>query len=281
MDWSGWDTALKVLRDPLTALFAGVFLALLAARALRLLVRWTLIIAALGLFVWALIRYEAVRDVTVTGLGVGLKALLALFCLIAVVAVAAIVAVVVMYLHAEAAGRPRDRGTPLRHPAPEPDGIEVDPGDAGAATELVRAAEQVNRLSERLMAILERVFEGATDTDRAPQAAGILLRGYFTGLRPWQPEIRRIHHDGDLLLRRLATTLPGIADQDRRTLIAMSREPVWLPDRHYWQELADDVPVPYFAVRVLCLNRRWREVATVLFKTYYAGCLIAEYAESA
>jgi hypothetical protein len=110
VDWPDWDSILKFLRDPLTALVAGVFFALLAVWGFRRFVRWLLILAALGFFVWALIRFEAVRGATATAFGAGFKVLVALFCLIAVVAVAAIVAVLVMYFHAESAGVPRDRG---------------------------------------------------------------------------------------------------------------------------------------------------------------------------
>lgn len=283
MDWPGWDPVLKVLRDPLTALIVSIVLALLAVRAVQRLVRWLLILAAIATFIWLLTRYESFADVTVAVVGSVGKILIALVCLAAVVAVVAIVAVLVMYIKSEERPHLRslDSDGPSLRPA-EHLTARPDPGEAPIAW-LDHAAERMADLFGRLTAVVEPIFDRVDNLDSMPELVGALLRGYFTGLRPYRSEIRRIHAICNEELRQLATTLPTMFDgvgQERLTRMAKAH--VLLPDREAWQALSDDgeMPMPYFVMRILCLHRRWREFATVMYKTYFASALLAECSEA-
>src|SRR5205814_9127812 len=107
----------------------------------------------------------------------------------------------------------------------------------------------------------------------------MLVRVYFSGLNAYMVEIRQIHRACNAEILGLANTLPSLFDGvDRPKLVRMARARSYLPDRGDWQVLAEDgdLPMPYFAMRLFCLHRRWREVATVLFKCYYSAALVAE-----
>jgi hypothetical protein len=69
-----------------------------------------------------------------------------------------------------------------------------------------------------------------------------------------------------------------IPDLDVQPLTDAALAPVFLPNRQDWAELTGelDLRLPYLALRVFCLKRDWRELATVLYKCYYGGVVLAE-----
>jgi hypothetical protein len=159
----------------------------------------------------------------------------------------------------------------VRPPTPRPCWVWLD-----------RTGDRLADLMKRLTDVLERVVDQHED-DSVIRAVGALARIYFSGLSRHMTEIRMIHRDCNAEILGLAHELPAYFDGvDRARLERMARARSWLPDRAEWHALSDDgdLPVPYFVMWLLCRHRRWREVATVLFKCYFSAALVAECIET-
>jgi hypothetical protein len=283
-----WDGVLRVLRDPLFALGFSIFLALLAAQAVGRFMRWMLILASIGVFIWLVTRYRSFADVVVAVVGAGAKILVAVICLLAVVAVVAIVSVLVMYLRSEPhPGHRPDVAQPSWRPEEQLTARPIAPGAAADAESVLawleESGDRLAELMKRLTGVLERVVD-QDDDDSIVRAVGALARIYFSGLSAHMTEIRMIHRACNTEILGLAGELPVYFDGvDKARLTRMARARSVLPDRAEWHALSDDgdLPIPYFVMWLLCRHRRWREVATVLFKCYFSAALVAECIEVA
>jgi hypothetical protein len=258
-----WDTTLKVLRDPLFAVGLSILLAVLASRVGGCLVRLTLGIGAVAAFIWLLVRFEPFENVVVSIVSVLGTVLVVLLICLALIAVIGILAVHSMHRR-ETQREARRTHTPL------------PPRERTPATETVET--QSRRLNDFLAVHerLEAIFETVFDIDDVSPGKGIgrLAGAYFSGLTPYMPEIRELRDEVDALLRELAAS--GDFDLLQPERVASAR--TYLPSRAELAELFDE-EVPWYAywgVRLLCVHRQWRVLATVFVKCQYGVVLTGD-----
>ena len=255
-DVAMWDTTLKVLRDPLFAVGLSLVLAILASRVGGCVVRLLLGVGAVAAFVWLLVRFEPFENVVVSIVGVIGTVLVVLLICLALLAIVAILAVHSMHqreTHREA----RRPHSPL--PPPEP--------VIGHEHRLAGFVE----VHERLEAITTSLVDIDDDTG-IRSMIGQLAGAYFGGLTPYLPEIRELTAETNRLLLDLA-------DEDtsgRLYQVATAR--TYLPTREELVELWDeDLPwYAYRALRLLCVHRQWRALATVFSKCQYGMLVVTD-----
>ncbi|GHH39946.1 hypothetical protein [Lentzea cavernae] len=259
------EPVLKVMRDPLFAVGLSVVLAVLATRVGGCLVKVVLAAGSIAAFVWLLVSFQPFENFVVAVLGVVATVLVVLVISVAVIAVVAVVAVYVM--HREETRRPRR----LREARDKAVRTETEYSDDEEIARLERWRDDLDALDTRLMNILESLV----DTDDDPglsQSIGRVVSAYFSGLSPHLPDIRRIGEDCDRVLLDLARHLPSsFTGVDTTRLLELASSRTYLPSRDELEEWSDE-EIPwygYWAVRVLCVNRRWRATATVYAKVQY------------
>ena len=256
-----WDTTLKVLRDPLFAVGLSLVLAILASRVGGCVVRLLLGIGAVAAFVWLLVRFEPFENVVVSIVSViGTVLVVLLICLV-LLAVVAILAVHSMHrreTHREA----RRPHTPL--PPREP------------VTGQEHRQAGFLAVHERLEAILNSLVDFDDDA-----GFGRLASAYFGGLGPYMPEIRELTAETNRLLLELADADadadPDADDLDRYRLHQIASARTYLPSQEelaeWWDE---DLPwYAYRALRLLCVHRQWRAMATAFAKCQYGMLVVA------
>jgi hypothetical protein len=286
-----WHNTLQVVRDPLFGIALSLFLA--SGFAERLL-RGVLLLGGLAAFIWLLVHNQTFADFTIAVVGAVGRIVVVLLIVLAIVAVALIACIGVMYVRSERSPElPRRRPQRLGRRAPAPQdalsalgagraraaALPDHPVDADEAAELLAAeTEHVQQLTTATTRLLEPVGAGLDEDNPLRLAAG-LARGYFTGLTPHRHALATLHAAGNDELDHLAQLLPAlIADLDVQPLTDAAHAAVFLPNRPDWAELTRelDLRVPYLVLRVFCLKHDWRELATVLYKCYYAGVVLAE-----
>jgi hypothetical protein len=252
-----WDTTLKVLRDPLFAVGLSILLAILASRVGSCLVRLMLGIGAVAAFVWLLVRFEPFENVVVSFVSVLGTVLVVLLICLALIAVAGILAVHSMHRH-EVRREARRTEKPL--PPRE------------------RTTTQGHRLNDFLEVHnrLETIVGSLFDIDDVSVAKGVgrLVSAYFSGLAPHMAEVRELRDETNALLRELA----GTGEFDLHQLVRLASARTYLPSRAELEELWDDeLPgYAYWALRLLCVHRQWRVVATVFVKCQYGVVLTGD-----
>ncbi|GII01608.1 hypothetical protein [Planobispora takensis] len=274
MDLAGtdvWDGALTVLKDPLFAVLLAVLLAFLGSRAGWRLIKMLLFCGAVGVFVWVAINYPSAGEAAGAIVGAVVTIVLWLLAAVTIITVAVIVGVLVMYLRSEPLTerdlrplpRRTDRDRRRRGPSGDADDPVQDWGD--------RFDELAERLVE-LLPDLDRI-----DDDNPFRTAADLARLYFSGLSSRMPPIRSLHAECDDAIEDLADALQALgadADPDRLRRIARSR--VFLPGRREWEAFMEEAGagVPHTVLRILLLDRRWREVGTIFYKCYFCNRLL-------
>jgi len=250
-----WDTTLTVLRDPLFAVGLSLVLAILASRVGGCVARLLLGIGAVAAFVWLLVRFEPFENVVVSIVSVVGTVLVVLLICLVLLAIVAILAVHSMHqreTHREA----RRTHTPL--PPREP-----------VLGQEHRLAGFVD-VHERLEAIASSLVDIDDDTG-IRSMIGRLASAYLGGLTPYMPEIRALTAETNRLLLDLVDEDTG----DRLHQIATAR--TYLPSRDELAELWDeDLPwYAYRALRLLCVHRQWRALATVFSKCQYGMLVVS------
>lgn len=274
-----WDGALKVARDPLFAVALSILLAVLASRIVYRFFRLLLILSAVGLLVWALIRFETAREIGGGIVATILRILLVLVAVVAVLAVVGMFVILVMYLRAESRD---DRslaailaGAMDRHD----DSLDWDLRhlpDRGAPVGASDAALLLAEARDELDAMLQRLVDVLPDFDDA-DGLGELLRAYFSGLKPALPLIRQIHHGCNRELRHLASELPRHLPRVDRTLQTLAARSTLLPGRADVAEIFGDDGPPYILVRLILLHKDWREWASAAYKCHLATIAVDRY----
>ncbi|MGH3875969.1 MAG: hypothetical protein ACRDSK_02925 [Actinophytocola sp.] len=254
-----WDTTLKVLRDPLFAVGLSLVLAILASRVGGCVARLLLGIGAVAAFVWLLVRFEPFENVVVSIVSVIGTVLVVLLICLALLAIVAILAVHSMHqreTHREA----RRTHTPL--PPREP--------VLGQEHRLAGFVE----VHERLETIASSLVDIDDDTG-IRSMIGRMAGAYFGGLTPYMPEIRELTAETSRLLLELVDSDTSGLDRFRLRQVATAR--TYLPSRDELAELWDeDLPwYAYRALRLLCVHRQWRALATVFSKCQYGMLVVS------
>jgi hypothetical protein len=251
-----WNTTLKVLRDPLFAVGLSLVLAILASRVGGCLVRLALGMGAVAAFIWLLVRFEPFENFVIAVVStIGTVLVVLLICL-AIIAVIGILAIHSM--HRRETRRPTRRE---RTPLPP----------------RTRATGQKHRLNDflevhtRLVAILESLLDIDDDVG-VGRTIGQVVSAYFSGLKPHNAEVRELHAETNGLLLDLANN-EGF---DRYRLLELASAKTYLPSRDELQELWDeDLPwYAYWALRLLCVHRHRRALATAFTKSQYGISLL-------
>ncbi|GAA1012935.1 hypothetical protein Aple_015680 [Acrocarpospora pleiomorpha] len=251
---AGW------LRDPLVALVLAVVLAFVGTQSGWRLVKAVMFCAAVAAVYWTAVSYASALTAVA-----GAIATIVVWLIIAVTVVTVVLVVGVLVLAARSDGRGDRELLTLGHRATLP-ALDDDPDD-NDDPQLARFI-RINGCFNRLVVLIE---EAADFDDRdlsVPQMIGAVAAFYFSGLRPLMPEIKSIHADLNAEIAELGPELGR-----------MARARVYLPTRTEWRELTaqEGVIFPYPILRLLLLNRRWREVGTITYKWHRCQYLIEDY----
>jgi hypothetical protein len=254
-----WDTTLKVLRDPLFAVGLSLVLAIMASRVGGCVVRLVLGIGAVVAFVWLLVRFEPFENVVVSVVSVIGTVLVVLLICVALLAIVAILAVHSMHQ--------RETHRDARRPHVPLPPLERTPGQEHRLTDFLEVQQRL----ETIVGSLVDIDEDAGIRTVIGRVAG----AYFGGLKPYLPQIRELGAETNRLLRELAETDTYGVDRFRLREIATAR--TFLPSREelaaWWDE---DLPwYAYRALRLLCVHRQWRALATVFAKCQYGMLVVA------
>ncbi|MDL5156561.1 hypothetical protein [Actinomycetospora termitidis] len=222
--------------------------------------------AAAALFVWAIVRFEAVADLVVS-------VVLIAAALILVLVMVLVVGIVVLHRVAERDAARREvyartsrgrRPTGLGRRAergPDHDPVEVL---AGAQDRLFEAADPEHLLAE-------------VDEGRPLTAVGHVIRLYLRG--PDRDQVRRIHADVNEAIESLADQVADTEPAGADVLRSLA-EPTFRPSRSEWRRLLDAEDVPILvavAVRTLLRRRRWREASTIFYKTSLGALALVDF----
>ncbi|GIH25939.1 hypothetical protein Aph01nite_42490 [Acrocarpospora phusangensis] len=248
---TGW------LRDPLVALVLAVVLAFIGTQSGWRLVKTVMFCAAVAAVCWTAVTYSSGFSAVA-----GAIATIVVWLIIALTVITVVLVIGVLVLAARSDGRSdRDLAT-FTHRAAAP--IFADDPDDPEVARLLR----VNDCFTRLSTLLEEAADFDDSDLSIRETIGAVTSFYFSGLRPLMPEIRTIHKE---LNAELAELGPRYA--------RMSRARFYLPTRGEWRQLTaeEGLIFPYPVLRLLLLNRRWREVATITYKWLRTQHLIEDH----
>src|SRR4249919_3820217 len=93
-----WDTVLQILRDPIFALIFSVFLAILASRVVRRVIKILLYLGAVATFIWLVTHNPSFAEVCIAIVGAAFKILLVLIGTLTLIIVIAIICVLIMFI---------------------------------------------------------------------------------------------------------------------------------------------------------------------------------------
>lgn len=296
-----WDTILQVLRDPIFALIFSVFLAILAARVVRRVIKALLSLGALATFIWLVTHNKSFAEVCIAIVGAVFKILLVLIGALALIIVVAIICVLIMFIISKpspyrlrklsspwnilSASQAAEGTFPLSKNREMQAELATGHVDAEHAKILLHEkGQRAIKLTHDFLSIFE-YLEDDIDEDHPFRALVSLLHIYFSGLSVHMALIREIHRACNKEIMDLASILPAIfldADVDVQLLHDMASAKTFLPDKDEWQNLMDDADtsIPYVLLRLFCLHRNWKEVCTILYKGYRYVALLEEYKEA-
>jgi hypothetical protein len=295
-----WNIILQVLRDPIFALIFAVFLAILASRVVRKVIKVLLYLGALGTFIWLVTHNQSFAAVCIAIVGAIFKILLVLIGAISLIAVVVIICILIMFI----ISKPSPYRLRQRYSSPwnilrasqkeegtfslsvrEEMQAELAAGyvDTRHAIILLHEKSQYAfKLTEEFFQIFED-FAKDIDGDHPFSAFISLLHIYFSGLSTHMPVIRKSHQDCNKEIEDLASILPAMfKDADVQILHQMASSKTFLPDKDEWQNIMDDedTSIPYVFLKLFCLHRNWKEVCTILYKSYCYITLLEEYKEA-
>jgi hypothetical protein len=291
-----WNTILQLLRDPIFALVFSVVLTILASRAVRRVIKTILYLGAIGLFIWLVTHNRAFADLCLAVIGAVFHILLTVIIVLAVICVVVIICVLIMFVITKPAPRS------LRKSSAPWNILSFSSKKANEAEELYTPLNNAELLAalatghiddeqartfltdkqHSVMALAEEgqsIFEELTEDFNKQNGFMVIvncLHLYFSGLTPYMKRIKKIHKACNALMIDLASILPVIfPNTDVKILEDMARAKVFLPDSNEWHNLMDEADVEgarvllmFILLRLLCLHRDWREVATIAYKGY-------------
>jgi hypothetical protein len=296
-----WNTILQILRDPIFGLIFGVILTILAARAVRRVIKVIFYLGILVVFVWLVTHNKSFADVCITIVSAVFNILLVLIEVLAAISIVAIISVLIMFVIAKPSShrrRPSSYMSPMSWDDVLSSGVTTEtrlPTSKEAEIRKQLAAgrhvsvEQAKTLlieKYRRIALLMQDFESisqslddAIDEDRPLKTLTSLAHTYFSGLSAHMARIRKIHKACNSEIVDLVSLLPAIfVDPDVQMLKYMARAKTFLPDKDEWQNM--DAPIPYVLLRLFCLHRNWKEVGTILYKSHCYAAQLSEYIEA-
>jgi hypothetical protein len=293
-----WDTIFQILRDPIFALVFSVFLAILASRVVRRVIKTLLYLGAVATFIWLVTHNTSFAEVCIAIAGATFKILLVLIGALALIIVVAIICVLIMFIISKPSpyrlrklsapwnilsASQADEGTFSLSKIREMQ-VELATGHVDAEHAIILLHEKGQRaikLTYDFFSIFENLVDDI-DGDHPFRAFISLLHIYFSGLSVHMALIRETHRACNEEIMGLASILPAIfLDADVQILHDMASAKTFLPDKDEWQNLMDDTDtsIPYVLLRLFCLHRNWREVCTILYKSYRYVTLLDEYKE--
>jgi hypothetical protein len=227
-------------------------------------IRRILLVCAVMLVVWLSLRWPAVGSVVAT---VSISILVVLFVFLVIV----VLAVAVLYRRARAEVLrfpvPASRSASRRWAGVLPPLFDFHSGKPDT-DDSVAFWGRLMQLAERFgAAVGPEYLQAALDQGRILAACGHLAYIYVQG--PRSDEVRSVHRNLDREINRMADagnldyTVANV--RNLRRLAGGSFSPRWRD----WKNLAAQMgvsPVVLSSARLLLLNRRWREAATVYYK---------------
>lgn len=287
-----WDEVLRFVRDPIFALVFAVFLAFLSSRPIRRLIRFACMLSAVVILIWLAAHNTSSAHVEIAVVAAATRVLLTFIAVLFIVALIAIAALIIMYIKSAPApsslsgGRSAWRARPplIEHQFPSmttsvlQESSLVDPVDGDITERII--FEEGNRLShdfERITYLLGELFDRADYGNNLLRACVESIRVYFSGLSAHSAEIRKVHEECNKSIERIASTLERTPYDVRLPLRDMSHEN-WFPTSDEWAVVTtdNDLPLPYLALRILCLKAVWRAAAMVMYKSYSCSMLLAQ-----
>jgi hypothetical protein len=293
-----WSTILQILRDPIFGLIFSIILTILAARAVRKVIKVIFYLGALAAFVWLVTHNKSFADVCIAIVSAVFNILLVLIGVLAAITVIAIISVLIMFVIEQPSSH-RRRPPRYRSPVswddvslsetslPTSKEAEIRKNLAAGYVTTEQATllltEKLRRI-ELLMQDLVPIFNSLGDEITENHWFKALIDTahlYFSGLSPHMVHIRKIHKACNSKIADLVSILPAIlVDPDVQTLKDIAQAKTFLPDKDEWQNLKDRYdapPIPYVLLRLLCLHRDWKELGTTLYKSY---CYVKQLKES-
>jgi hypothetical protein len=287
-----WDEVIRTIRDPIFGLVFAVFLAFLSSRPIRRLIRFTCLFAAVIILIWLAAHNTSSAHVEIAVVAAVTRVLLTLIAVLFVVALIAIVALFIMYFKTapassslssgRSAWRTRQSFGEQRLPSVAPSGRRgSSSGDAAdgdiAMQTLSEEGIHLSSSFERVGLLLGGLFDNLDYCNNPAQVCVELIRIYFSGLSAHSAEIREAHEECNKSIERMAGALGPVLYDVRLPLRDMSQKN-WFPSSSEWAAVAQDAdfPLPYLALRIICLKAVWRGAAMVIYKSYACSMLLAQ-----
>ncbi|HKV58558.1 MAG TPA: hypothetical protein VJO32_09750 [Ktedonobacteraceae bacterium] len=300
LNGSLWNTLLQILRDPIFALIFSIFLAILANRVVRRVIKTILYLGALAICIWLVTHNKSFADLCITIVHVIFNILLVLIIVLTIICALAIICVLIMFVISKPSPyRLRKLSSPwdILSSSQLAEGTystaEKNEMLAALATGYIddeQARILLHEKGQRIVSLTQdfaRIFEYLADDldeDRPFKMITGMLHIYFSGLSTHMALIKKFHSTCNQEIKDLASILPKIfsgIDAHVQVLEDMARAKTFLPDKNEWQNLMDeaDFSIPYFFLRLFCLHRNWKEVCTILYKGYCYVTLLDELKE--
>jgi hypothetical protein len=289
-----WDGVLNILRDPIFGLVFAVILTILGSVSVWRVVKTAFWLAAIVILIWLAAHNAASAHVEIAIVTNVARVLLILIVALFAVALIAMAVLLVMYLKSAPASAPLlGEGPSLRartssigrgFASPSVSGPqESSPGEAAdddVAERLI--LEEGGRFSDhmdRIIRLLEGLFS-SVDFDNPVRACAEVMRIYFSGLSASSAEIKKIHEECNMGIARMMNVLAIKSSTVRLPLSAMSNKN-WFPTSGEWAAVTkdSDLPLPYLALRIICLKADWRTVAMVMYKSYACLAILTQLDE--
>ena len=283
-----WDGVLNILRDPIFGLVFAVVLTILGSVSVWRVVKTAFWLAAIVILIWLAAHNASSAHVEIAIVTNLARVLLIFIAVLFAVAVIAMAVVLVMYLKSGPASSPllgegpslRARASSIGHEFASLESSLYEAADDDIAERLILA--EAGRFSdhlERITSLLEGLFS-SVDFDHPVRACAEVMRIYFSGLSASSAEIKKIHEECNMGIARMVNVLAIKSVAVRLPLSAM-RNKNWFPTSGEWAAVKEDsdLPLPYLALRIICLKADWRTVAMVMCKSYACLAILTQIDE--
>ena len=273
-----WDGVLNILRDPIFGLVFAVLLTILGSVSVWRVVKTAFWLGAIVILIWLAAHNATSAHVEIAIVTNLARVLLIFIVALFAVALIAMAVLLVMYLKSAPASSPLlGEGPSLRARASS---LSRKAADDDVAERSI--LEEVGRFSDHLemiTSLLEGLFS-SVDFDHPVRACAQVMRIYFSGLSASSAEIKQIHEECNIGIRRMINVLANKSVTVRLPLSAMSNKK-WFPTSGEWAAVTEDsdLPLPYLALRIICLKADWRTVAMVMCKSYACLAILTQIDE--
>ena len=277
-----WDGVLNILRDPIFGLVFAVLLTILGSVSVWRVVKTAFWLGAIVILIWLAAHNATSAHVEIAIVTNLARVLLIFIAALFAVAVIAMAVLLVMYLKSAPASSPLlGEGPSLRARTSSTGHEFASPSESDDTAErfILEESGRFSNHLERITSLLEGLFSGV-DSDHPVRACAEVMRIYFSGLSASSAEIKQIHEECNMGIARLVNVLAIKSVTVRLPLSAM-RNKKWFPTSGEWAAVAEDsdLPLPYLALRIICLKADWRTVAMVMYKSYACLAILTQIDE--